>query len=349
MLSIHILLWSPWQTAGTAVVPKGTPDVYGAYGNTATCTAQGFFFQVSGLCIVLYYAFLSVYSWAVIVYGNFDPKRYSRIEPYIHVVAHLYPIGSAIYLLYIEAYNFGGLLCFVASIPFGCGDNSGIECVRGPQNISAVIWAATGGPSLFVMLFPAIVMLALFITVYRIDRRNSSVTQSKRRLFGMKPRIVFMQSAVYLGVIYLIYIPVLADTIVLIMLNKRSFGSAVAVTMFTDSMGLWIAIVYWYFSFHGSSSEIKVIGMGNRPSLNKDNNSSSGVHKLTTEGEEDSVDGASNEDQNRKTETTYSFNIFDGTNVSDSPFAQFLFEGDEQDVADDEADTEFWKGTQQVR
>merc|ERR1712232_361811 len=134
---------------------------------------QGFFRQLSGMCIVFYYAGLSVYSWAVVVYGNFDPTKYSFIEDYIHIVVHLFPVGSAIYLLMIEAFNSEGLSCYIASIPFGCGDDSGIECDRGPENITTVIWATAGIPALFAMLFPTFVMLALVFKVCSIYLANA--------------------------------------------------------------------------------------------------------------------------------------------------------------------------------
>merc|ERR1719464_309650 len=106
-LSIHILLWSPWNMYGTAAVPFGTPDVYGAVGTTGTCSVQGFFIQLS-MCIPFYYVFLSCHSFVVIVYANFNPEKYVRIEKCIHILVHIYPIGSAIYLLLMDAFNSTG-------------------------------------------------------------------------------------------------------------------------------------------------------------------------------------------------------------------------------------------------
>ena len=250
---MHLLLWSPWQIYGTAAVPVGTPDTYGAYGNTATCTAQGFINQLSGMCIAFYYAGLSVYSWAVIVHANFDPTKYSFIEDYIHAVVHMFPIGSAVFLLSIQAYNSNGLTCYIASIPFGCGDDSGIDCVRGPQNITAVLWAAAGGPAVFAVLFPTVVMVALVVTVCRIYAANANAMYSHLLLFGMTPGKVFRQSVVYLGAVYMIYFPQYAYKIITVMLDRKSFGAAVATSILTTSRGLWIGLVYWHFSFYGSS------------------------------------------------------------------------------------------------
>jgi len=435
VLSLHLLVFSFWNVYGTAAVPVDTPDTYGAYGNTATCTAQGFFTYISAFSVYLYYAFLSVYSWSVIVYGNFNPKKYSKIESYIHVVVHVFPIASALYLVFIDAFNSGGLTCFIASIPFGCGDESGIECTRGPQNITQVIWFTTGIPTLFTILFPTLVMLALVVQVCRMQRvmkaransqsddknvvsetereqrsssmakdvsmkstrslkassmkstrfslnnasidmsgslkirddiptndssiaqynvRSSTTTQSNnKRISRMTPCIVLRQSALYLGAIYLIFFPAVAYNIMAVMGNDASFSATLVMSIFTNSMGFWIALVYWFFSFCGSPVETRIISMRNHPSLNRSKLSMSVRRKLAEmEAQEEDCEIGNNQQQqqDRRSSTRYSFNIFDGTNVAGaSPFAAFLFEGDESDLADDEAGTKFWQDSQRVQ
>ena len=47
----------------------------------------------------------------------------------------------------------------------------------------------------------------------------------------------------------------------------------------------------------------------------------------------------------------YSFNIFDGTNVagaSTGPFSDFIFDGDSDDAANDEAESNYWAGCQNL-
>ncbi len=63
---------------GGAAIPSGTPDVIGGYGNDATCTAQGFFNQLSIVDIPSYYVALSGF-----VYGNFDPFKYAWAKKYM--------------------------------------------------------------------------------------------------------------------------------------------------------------------------------------------------------------------------------------------------------------------------
>mmetsp|Transcript_25812 Transcript_25812/g.60774 ORF Transcript_25812/g.60774 Transcript_25812/m.60774 type:complete len:622 (+) Transcript_25812:569-2434(+) len=175
-LSVYLIFTKPWMVYGPAAIPEGTPDVWGAQGTTATCTAQGFFIQL-GLAIPFYYVGLSFYSWVVIIHGNFDPKKYRWIEKYIHIVANGYAFGSALFLLRIEAFNHSGLTCWIASIPFGCGDGTDIECTRGPKEISKTLAFFVGIPALVVLVVPAVAMGALALYVCWNQRQMQQQTQ----------------------------------------------------------------------------------------------------------------------------------------------------------------------------
>eukprot|EP00536_Pseudo-nitzschia_multiseries_P018866 jgi/Psemu1/265082/estExt_Genewise1Plus.C_32760001 len=145
-ISIYTVLFGVLNVWGIAAVPKGTPGVHGARGNTTTCTIQGFLLNTSGMVISLYYVFLSIHSWAVIMHSKeflSNPERYRWIENSIHVGVHLFPLASSVYLAVVEAFNPIGFKCWVASYPPGNSniDNIAIgECERGPQNPGGVLW-----------------------------------------------------------------------------------------------------------------------------------------------------------------------------------------------------------------
>lgn len=338
VMSVYIMIWSACQIIGTAAVPAGTPNTYGAYGNTATCTAQGFFQQWSYSCIMLYYGFLSVYSWFVIVYGNFDPHKYSWVEPYIHALNHLFPIGSAIYLLAIQGYNSTGLRCWVGSIPLGCGDDSGVVCERGPQNISAVVIGTILGPGFFLLAFETVVMIALNIQVWKINKADSKLAVSNRRLFGMTPKRVFLQSVFYLGVIYVICLPIFSLGIMIYIHDYLNFTLSVVGSLTVNLQGALIMLFYCYFSFYSA-------GVIPKRSNNADtnNNGLSSTEATTGDEEEDTSGSAINKQ--------YSFNIFDGTCIAgseDSPFSQFVFDGDEEDKENDRKESDLWAAAQSI-
>merc|ERR1712072_1354449 len=102
--------------------------------------------------------------------------------------------------------------------------------------------------------------------------------------------------------------------------------------------GLWIAFVYWYFSFSGSSGGT-ILKARASPSLstlpsskrNKSMRKSSVTGSIqVTESKEIGVVEKKKTKKKRKRNNdsvNYEFNIFDGTNVagcSASPFAEFV-------------------------
>jgi len=130
---------------------------------------------------------LSCYSWVVIMYqGKYfvdNPlEKYQWIEKIIHLVVHIYPIGSSIYLLYIKAFNsIGSQYCWIASTPWGCGDSDNNnnnysdvgECTRGPQNIKQILIYFYVLPLSFFLLFPTIMMSILCFVVWRKQQKRS--------------------------------------------------------------------------------------------------------------------------------------------------------------------------------
>ena len=246
-LSTHTILFGIYNLWGTAAIPAGTPNIYGAHGTTTTCTIQGFLFQVS-MVVPFYYVFLSCYSWVVILHGNFNPAKYGWIEKYIHLGVHVFPVASAIYLLTIEAFNSNGLHCWIASIPANCGDDSDIDCTRGPSNPHKILWIFGGLPAVFFLLFPTTVMVTLTYSVYRRERK--SVVPC-----AMPASMVARQSAVYLGSLYWVYLPMFVYYSQIEAGNNVPFGICLWVMLITKSMGMWFAIVYWYFTAEDNTND----------------------------------------------------------------------------------------------
>jgi len=271
-MSLHLISYMVWNVVENWAVPVGTPHAYDPRGTTRTCSAQGFFFQLA-FCIPFYYVFLSTYSF-VAIRNRFDPKKYMWVEPYIHILVHVFPVGSAIYLLTLEAYNYNGYAaCNLASIPFGCGDDSpdGIPCERGPQNMEQLAWYFNALPGFFVLTFPTLSMALLYGYVRRNQKAQSEpqqglsstvvvLQQQQQQQQQQLPEIpidatVFAkQAVVYLLVLYWSYIfgmvnkgiAYIGDTLIfeLVLVGEVNFSL----------QGLWLLLVYLYFSVDPTNS-----------------------------------------------------------------------------------------------
>jgi hypothetical protein len=229
--ALNVMALNTWQFWGTAAVPAGTPGVHGAKGTTTTCSAQGFLNQL-GYVVPSYYCALSLYSF-VAIRNNFDLGKYIWIERWIHIGVYVYPVASGIYLLIIEAFNYSGHTCWVASVPLGCGNDSGVVCTRGPQNLGDILWLFLGAPAFVGLLVPTFMMVYIYVEVRR-----------KPFKYWIKARTVAKQTKWYLLALYWTYFFGWINGGVLFAKGKAYFSLTLMAICVEIMIGFWIMLVY---------------------------------------------------------------------------------------------------------
>ena len=192
VLSSCALFMSTWP------IPADTPSkiVYGAVGNQATCSAQGFFVQFS-MGTVLYNATLSVF-YLLSIRFRWSPQRVAKkAEPWLHAVPVLFALGTAIAGVPLGLYNYARFMCYIVAKPFKCqetwkfGDDPEKPCQRG-DNATVYNWAFNILPKAAVLIVVTLIMWLCHRHVLRLERRftkgpssDSSVnrrsSQSSRR------------------------------------------------------------------------------------------------------------------------------------------------------------------------
>eukprot|EP00934_Nitzschia_sp_Nitz4_P001717 Nitzschia sp. Nitz4//scaffold231_size31564//15284//16360//NITZ4_007940-RA/size31564-processed-gene-0.36-mRNA-1//-1//CDS//3329543293//1717//frame0 len=308
--SLHLIVWSAFHIYGTLAVPRGLDEVWGARGTTATCTLQGFFFQIA-FCVPFYYVCMSVYSLKMVL-SNFSRVKYEWIEKWIHIVVHIYPVGSAIYLLTIDSLNFNGHQCWIASAPYRCGDDSGVACERGPQNVHDTLVYFGVIPTLFELLFPSVVMCTLYVMVR--CRQNS---------IKMEASAVAKQAGLYLLAFYSSYSGLLV--MFLFKVADDNFIAQLLSRVLLNLQGVFVAVIYRHF-------RVTKVNKGDQDKI------VSGATAL-----EDSATSGGCGAKPKYSAAT--FNIFDGTNA-DGAFSQYIFDGDSDDEAYDQGETNRWQSAQ---
>jgi len=121
-MSVYDVLESIFNFGSTWMIPRGSPDIIWAYGNRATCTAQGFFLTL-GSAVPLYNAMLSIYYLLVINYNYSDTKLRSFVEPAMHLFCFVWAFGTALYSSLAGLMNNADLWCWIAPLPRGCLDS----------------------------------------------------------------------------------------------------------------------------------------------------------------------------------------------------------------------------------
>jgi hypothetical protein len=168
------IVLTTWMILGSIPLPaEGLGLMLGGKGNTRTCTAQGFFLQLA-FAVPLYNAAIMVYYLLVIRYQIQD---FRRIEPFLHGIAILLPLGLAIAGLFLKAFNPGPVgLCFAYPYPMGCDKRPNGVCQRGDNHKWVNLYFSIG--ILFGSLLVGYMCLALIYCT--VHRRHATSTRSSQ-------------------------------------------------------------------------------------------------------------------------------------------------------------------------
>ena len=156
-MSVYDILESLWNFTSTWPIPKGTENVFGASGNTATCSAQGFFLTLS-VAVPIYNALLSLYYLLVINYNFKDTQLRRWVEPSMHAIAFIWAFGTATSSAAMGLLNNANLWCWIAPYPSDCLDSlrypDEANCIRGDNAwayrwVNTLYWAWSGWESTF--------------------------------------------------------------------------------------------------------------------------------------------------------------------------------------------------------
>ena len=231
-------------------------------------------------------------------------------------------------------------------MPFAYEKDPTVECVRGPDNIETVAGVFAGIPTFIFILTATICMVCL---VFFVKDRQSQIR--------INYKTVAKQAVVYLLGIYWTYLFSMINNSTQWIGGTTNFVVDLLSKINLNLMGLWMLLIYHYFyiPFNSSSSSPK------RRRSSKASISDSAAFIASSPLSEDGApsdptagksprNGAHGDHQsdhgteNGSSDDIY-FNIFDGSNAT-GPFAQYVFDGDDEDKASDEKETQRWEDAQ---
>jgi len=145
-LASTAMFLTTWPIPKDEFVP-GNPSnvVYGNIGNRSTCTAQGFFIQLSIIC-PMYNALLASYYYLTIRHGWKERDFQARVEYGGQAIVLLWGLGTAIAGLVLQIYNnCSNIWCWIAKYPMGCGGDGSVPCEHG-EHADVLRWVFYYGP-----------------------------------------------------------------------------------------------------------------------------------------------------------------------------------------------------------
>lgn len=235
-----ILVTTSWFVT-TWPVPKGTPGAYGAVGNMQTCTAQGFFGQFS-ITVVMYNATLSLYYFLIIDKGWTDDKI-SKIEPFFHLNAFAWGIGTCVAGIILELFNPLGWSCYITGYPLGCKEsweNNGVTTCNRGDNSKIYQWAFFYAPLWAIML----ISTGLMYSVYRCVKNQELRTSAYASHTVETSKKIARQALYYLGAFYVSWTFPTIDKLIYLFTGNISYAIILLSAMLMPMQGFFNLLVY---------------------------------------------------------------------------------------------------------
>jgi hypothetical protein len=172
-IAIIDVLHTSWAALSTLPVPASSGAVFG-HGNTATCTAQGFFVQLS-TALPIYMASLNTYFMLKIRYNVPNDVIRKKYEPWFHLVPITQALLSGFIGIGLELFNpivIPELGCWIASNPPFCGVIGG--CKRGykMELLDLYVWIFAYGWLFLSFIVVFVNSILIYTAIRRQELRN---------------------------------------------------------------------------------------------------------------------------------------------------------------------------------
>lgn len=173
-IAIFDVLHTSWAGLSTLPVPASSGVVFGR-GNTATCTAQGFFIQLSS-AIPIYMASLNTYFMLKIRYNVPSDVIRKRYEPWFHLVPVAQALLSGFLGIALKLYNpivIPEMGCWIALYPPLC-DVLG-NCIRGyklDKRLDLYVWVFAYGWLFASFVIVLVNSVLIYTTIRSQELRN---------------------------------------------------------------------------------------------------------------------------------------------------------------------------------
>jgi hypothetical protein len=173
-------------------MPRDTNNVAFAVGNTATCSATGFFYQLGLAGVVLTNASFAGYCLLIVRY-NWSPSRLERtLEKWVQGTIAVYSLGTAVAGIFLTLYNEAKVLCHIHRYPSDCKESwlGGPQgegekaCIRGDNGMLYQI-ALNILPLWSVMIYAIVSMFLIFRFVRHTELKSMQHNMRATRSYEM--------------------------------------------------------------------------------------------------------------------------------------------------------------------
>lgn len=129
--------------------------------------------QVGAVGSILYNGALSVYYLAVVTFNMKEKEIARKLEPWLHLIANGFAIGSGIFLAFKRQFAPLGnqIKCWVATYPFFCVRDNPDECVRGSPYTRLYANCLALLPSFITFVIACVVTMLMLYSIVKQQRK----------------------------------------------------------------------------------------------------------------------------------------------------------------------------------
>ena len=180
-LSVADICSSLAQSFSTLPAPASLDElIWIAYGNKASCQAQGFMIFVGSICAPLYNCSLCIYYLIVVTYRkgkNADRYIQGKIEFFLHAVPILVSLLGAIIILALDAFHVNVTYCFIGADP-EC--KTAEECRRSAMTAKVLFGVFSAGPY---FVLPGVIVTTMLIMYREVLAQEKKLAQFGAGIF----------------------------------------------------------------------------------------------------------------------------------------------------------------------
>jgi hypothetical protein len=197
MLSMSVvdIITSAMGMLGPMPVPEDT-GVFLAKGNTASCSAQGFFLHLT-IANFMYNVCLMLTFLTIVRYGGKEETIAARYEKLMHIITIGVPLLTGGVSLFLQIFNpvasLGLLRCYISAYPPNCDSTEGVKCTRG-ANARTFLVLFTVAP-VFIGLI--IVFASIFLVWWTVHQNDRQTRRHGQYNIQNTSRAVAIQSLIY--------------------------------------------------------------------------------------------------------------------------------------------------------
>ena len=244
-LSVFDMIHSLVNICQPFLLPASSERIW-TIGNDRTCSMVGFFNQLS-TTVSIYNVVLNLHYLLTIRYGIEERMVEKWIEPFMHGLAILFPLGTGLYGVTIGLYSEMelGAACWISDFPRGCEEDPNVECTGQIYG-----WLFSGVPLLLSVVFLLVSNILIYLKVWSIvtkARRFSRTGEPDN--FRRRRQDVATQASLYVAacfntVMWLVVVRTLESMGVHSESESSVFHILVLTSFFYPLQGFWNLLIY---------------------------------------------------------------------------------------------------------